>query len=409
MEADMDVKRFLMEEMHDPWRRLSHDRLKKAVGIGDFMLGEGRLNPDPSHTLQVMCERFVSAGLPLDRCVTIVGLLHAQRTASVRMWESDKGTSDFSYPYAPGPRSLYQASPSALAHKQRCWVGFNPQEVAEDTFGVVAELKQAGMTGYICAPVFLVNGMQNVFTFATRSPGGFSAHDIAFLRATFPAIAACQEILVVHRILKEVTRMYVGEEPHRRILAGDVHRGDVTRIKSAILFADMRDFTSLTAAMSAEDATALLNDYYDCVVPAIEANEGEVLKFMGDGVLAIFRAEHDGGGASRRALQAAQDGLQDVAKRGPQGQPAFEVGYALHFGEVAYGNVGSGERLDYTVIGRDVNLASRLAGLCGKLEKTVLVSRDFRNKLGQAEFVSCGEHPIKGLAVSEEVFALRSS
>lgn len=400
----MDLAQFLMTERDDPWDLLSHDQLQKAVRIRDFMLGPGRLNPNPTDTLRQMSERFVAAGLPLDRSVTIVAILHAEAVASVRMWESDKGTSDFAYPYTPGPRSLYKTSPSALAHENRCWVRFNPQDVAEDTFGVIPELKQAGITDYICAPVFLVNNMENVFTFATMAPDGFTDEDVAFLRATFPAIAACQEILVLHRMLKEVTRMYVGEEPHRRILAGDVHRGGVTRIKSAILFADMRDFTSLTAEMTAEDATALLNDYYDCVVPAVEANGGEVLKFIGDGILAIFRAEDLGDRASQRALLAAQTGLQAIAEHGLTGTPPFEVGIALHFGEVAYGNVGSGVRLDYTVIGRDVNLASRLAGLCGQLNKHLLVSSEFRNRAHKTKFTQCGRHKIKGLREPEAVF-----
>jgi adenylate cyclase len=109
----------------------------------------------------------------------------------------------------------------------------------------------------------MVNRMQNVFTFSTRALGGFSLSDIAFLRVIFPALEACQEILVTHRILKEVTRTYVGNDPHERILAGDVHRGDVTSRPAAILFADMRDFTGLTAEMTAQQATDLLNEYYD--------------------------------------------------------------------------------------------------------------------------------------------------
>ena len=119
LEAKMDLAQFLMTERDDPWDLLSHDQLQKAVRIRDFMLGPGRLNPNPTDTLRQMSERFVAAGLPLDRSVTIVAILHAEAVASVRMWESDKGTSDFAYLYTPGPRSLYKTSPSALAHENR--------------------------------------------------------------------------------------------------------------------------------------------------------------------------------------------------------------------------------------------------------------------------------------------------
>ncbi|MGI9390864.1 MAG: adenylate/guanylate cyclase domain-containing protein [Boseongicola sp.] len=311
------------------------------------------------------------------------------------------------FAHDPNSSGKYESSPSALAHQSRRWVIFNPQEVPEDAFEILPELKEAGLTHYICAPIFLVNGMENVFTFATKDPAGFSAEDIALLQVTLPSIAACQEILVVHRILQEVTRMYLGEEPHKRILAGDVHRGEVTRIKSAILFADMRGFTSLTADMTAEDATAILNEYYDCVVPAVEENGGEVLKFIADGVLAIFRAGDDGSKACARALCASEAGLKAVDERNKINVPAFEIGIALHLGEVAYGNIGSGMRLDYTVIGRDVNLAARLAGLCGPLDQRLLVSTEFANRVTDKSFVEHGKHQLKGLAEAEAVFAPR--
>jgi adenylate cyclase len=401
----MDTATFLMDDCADPWGVLPRERWRAAVGIRDFMLGPGRLNPDPTATLTELSERFVEAGLPLDRCVTIVRILHAESVASVRAWDSREGTSDFVFAHDGRTRHGYATSPSALAHETGRWVRFNPQALADDTFGVLPELKQAGLVDYICAPVLMVNGMQNVFTFATRAPGGFSAADVALLRATFPALAACQEILVVHRILKEVTRMYVGEEPHERILAGDVHRGEVTHIRSAILFADMRDFTALTAAMSAEQATRLLNAYYDCVVPPVESARGEVLKFIGDGVLAIFRAGDDTMDACGRALEAARGALAAVAAREGGEVPDFDIGIALHFGEVAYGNVGSGVRLDYTVIGGDVNLASRVADLCGKLGQPLLVSADFAAQLPAVPFAGCGAHALKGLADPQEVFA----
>jgi adenylate cyclase len=286
---------------------------------------------------------------------------------------------------------------------------FRSRKISIDRFGIVSELREAGFNHYICAPVRLANGMEDAFSFATKSPEGFSAEDVALLRATVPAISANQEILVLKRMLEDVTRMYVGEEPHKRILSGDVHRGEVTRIKSAILFADMRAFTSITAEMSAEKTTALLNDFFDCIVPAIEAERGEVLKFMGDGVLAIFREENDAPKACKRALAATRTGLRSVANRNATMEPGFEIGIALHFGDVAYGNIGSGMRLDYTVVGRDVNLASRVATLCGKLDARVLVSERFRKLVGDQTFRSAGQHDLKGFSEPTPVFVLISA
>ena len=156
--------------------------------------------------------------------------------------------------------------------------------------------------------------------------------------------------------------------------------------------------------MSAESATALLNDYYDCIVPAVEANGGEVLKFIGDGILAIFRTNDRGTEACERSLYAAQAGLRAVAAQSGK-KPRFEVGIALHFGEVAYGNVGSGVRLDYTVIGRDVNFASRIAGQCREVDRHVLVSSAFCKLLPNIDFTECGTHQLKGLKDPETLFS----
>ncbi len=376
---------------------LSAEQVRKSIAIRDYMLSDGRLNGDPNATLAELSRRFVDAGLPLQRCVTIVRILHAINTASLRQWEEGEGTTDFAIPFTSEADGMYDQSPSALAHAHNKWVAFNPQDVPDDAFGIIKELKQAGFTHYVCAPTMMVNRMQNVFTFATKQPGGFTENHLAVLRATFPAIEACQEILVTHRILKEVTRTYVGEEPHARILAGDVHRGEVTSCQAAIQFTDMRDFTGLTASLSAQDATALLNDYYDCVVPAIEANGGEVLKFIGDGILAMFRVEDESADAGRRALKAAKQGLDAVTEHNLKAKIKFEIGTALHHGEVAYGNVGSGVRLDYTVIGRDVNLAARMADLCGQVDEKLLVSQQICDRLPEIEFIDCGTYPVKGL------------
>ena len=273
-------------------------------------------------------------------------------------------------------------------------------ETPDEAYDLVPDLKAQGYVHYICAPVFLANEMANAFTFATKAANGFSAEDMALLRLVFPALAACQEILVMHRVLREVVRMYVGDEPHRRILAGDVRRGEVMRIRSAILFADMRRFTELTSGMEAEQATGLINAYYDCVVPAVEAEGGEVLKFIGDGIMAIVRAEQGSGrNACRKALAAARAALAAVDARNAAvaDDARFEIGIGLHFGEAAYGNVGSGARLDYTVIGRDVNLAARVAGLCGRLEKPLLITDAVAERLDDQPLSPLGEHRLKGL------------
>lgn len=391
-----------MARSSDILAKLPPDALGPALELMEFMLVEGTKTQDADDLLSEMSRRIRAAGVPLDRATSIVPLLHAEAVASARFWEHGKGARSYLFPYTVESGNGYARSPAAKVHDTGEWEVLWLPDTADDTYEIVADLKQEGYVHYAMAPVFMRNGMASTFSFATRDPGGFTEQGLAFLRATFPAMAACQEILATHRAMGEVMRMYVGDEPHRRILSGDVHRGEVMRVRSAILFADMRRFTELTATMSAEQATGLLNEYFDCIVPAVEENDGEVLKFMGDGILAMFRAEGSGERACQQALAAARDGLARVGAR--RSKPKFEVGIALHFGEVAYGNVGSGMRLDYTVIGRDVNIAARLAGLCGQVGEPLLVSEEFRCRTALGAR-SLGRHALKGLEHPHEVFA----
>lgn len=389
-----------MDMRQDPIASLEPARQAAALDLMGYMLGEAMQAADADEVLTEMSERIRAAGVPLDRASSIVPLLHAEAAASARFWERGKGARSYLFPYNEASGEGYARSPAADAHATGQWVTLWLPETPDETYDIVAELKEAGLTHYIMAPVFQKTGLASTFSFATASPDGFSPQDFAFLRAVFPALAACQEILTTTRAMNEVLRIYVGEEPRARIIKGDVHRGEVVHIRSAILFADMRRFTELTAELSAEQAAGLLNAYFDCIVPAVEEGGGEVLKFMGDGVLAVFRAEGDGVETCTRALKAARAGLTKVAE-----DARFDAGVALHFGEAAYGNVGSGMRLDYTVIGRDVNLAARVAGLCGTHGEPLLVTEAFRGHAG-LEGRALGLQRLKGLKEPQQVFVL---
>ncbi|HEY0570409.1 MAG TPA: adenylate/guanylate cyclase domain-containing protein, partial [Enterovirga sp.] len=185
--------------------------------------------------------------------------------------------------------------------------------------------------------------------------------------------------------------------------------GQVTRIRSAILFADMRRYTQISSMLEPEKAVELLNTFFDCLVPPIEAEGGEVLKYLGDGLLAIFRDRGDDtGGTAQSALTAAISGLVKLAEANREGHFPVDVqaGIALHHGEAAYGNVGSGTRLDFTVIGRDVNLASRIAQMNKALGEPLLMSRAFADHLwGDPE--SLGLHELDGFGERIQIYRLR--
>jgi len=391
----------------EPGVALSEERLRASLAIRDWILGEAREIGDPNVILEGVSLMMRDAGVPIDMATSAVELRHAERAANARVWEFGNSPREYLYAHERGSDASGKR-PLAEAHRINDWVFTWLPDTPDDTYDIVAPLKAAEYTHHIAARVILPNGMHNGFTFATRAPAGFSGQDIAMLRSIFPTLAALQEVLALNRIMREVMRMYVGNEPHLRILSGDVRRGEVLRIRAAILFADMREFTQLTSRMPEEAATALVNEYYDCIVPPIDDRGGEVLKFMGDGILAIFRAGESGDiEACLRAFAAARAGLLRVAGRheARRSSPGFDVGIALHFGNAAYGNVGSGARLDYTVIGHDVNLASRLADLCGKLSETLLLSRAFQNRLSEHELRNLGDFALKGIDDEQTVFA----
>ena len=380
--------------------------LEQVVELERWLLGEAAHLEDMGDVLSGFAGRLNDLGVPVDRITTAVEALHSEYSGVGRFWTKEEGSSVRLFPHGSRGDLIYQDSPFGYVHRTRQWLFLDLAETPDERFNIVPELKEAGYRFYVCVPIFFTNGTENGITFATRSPEGFGEGGIALLRQVMPALAAIMEIRAVNRRLESVLRIYVGDEPHRAILSGTIRRGQVSRIRSAILFADMRNYAGITSTLSPEAAVELLNGYFDCIVPPIEAEGGEVLKYMGDGVLAIFRdLGDDSGGAAYAALTAAIQGVARVEAANGEGRfsSPVAIGVALHYGEAAYGNVGSGERLDFTVIGADVNLASRIAHLNKVLGEPVLMSQAFVEHLwGNPE--PLGSHSIEGFDEAVPVY-----
>jgi adenylate cyclase len=270
-------------------------------------------------------------------------------------------------------------------------------------YPVYAELSAAGLTHYVMLPLVFSDGTRHAVSFATDRRGGFAPRDLEGIRGLLDALSLAMEVLAIRRVSTEVLRTYVGFEPSERILSGDIRRGETKRLEAAVFLSDLRGFTSASETAPPEEVVALLNAYLDCVVPAVEGAGGEILKFIGDGVLAVFPgSEATAASACGAALTAAQAALHALAAAG--GARPLRAGIALHYGEVAYGNIGSGDRLDFTVVGRDVNLVSRIQGLCSELERPLLVSDVFATRAA----LPCepvGSFELKGLRDRHQVFA----
>jgi adenylate cyclase len=374
-----------------------------ARRMRDFLVGPGARLATLEQLTGEVGERLAGLGVPLSRLNISVRVLSATETVRSYLWRPGQPIAVRSLLWGGRDRELYERSPYKTAHDTGEWVDLVIAEVEDDRYGIIPDLRDEGVTHYLVAPLELSNGERSGVTFGASHPAGFDARARTILADMYPTLANVIDHLATRLALQEVLSIYVGGEPARSILDGSVHRGQVKRIQSAIMFADLKSFTTRSKDLSAEDAAELLNAYYDCVVPAVEAHQGNVLKFMGDGVLAIFPSRNCGAGkACDTAFTAATAVIEKASSTFWHGEPLTSR-VALHYGDAAYGNVGSGDRLDFTVVGRDVNLASRVAGLGSRLDEQLLASREFAQNLPRP-MERLGAFAVRGFDEPLEVY-----
>jgi len=284
-------------------------------------------------------------------------------------------------------------------------------------FPMLDAFQDEGMTDYVAFVARVGKGVQLgtseglVSSWATDAPGGFSEAEIALLGAIMPALTLAFTLRTTYRAARTLISTYLGSHAAERVLAGNIVRGRADPIRAVVWFSDLVSFTRISDTASADDVLALLNDYAEVQVDAIEAQGGHVLKFMGDGILAIF-PDDDLAVACRHALDAAVAHRHRIealnARRRAEGAPVTDTHLALHVGEVLYGNLGSSRRLDFTVLGAAVNEASRMETLCGSLDQSVIVSSAFADAAGESrsELVSVGRYAMKGVSRPQELFTL---
>ena len=386
-----------------------------AASVVSWLLRDGP-SCDPDSFFPELADRLAGAGVPVDRVFVTIESAHSTYTGFAKTWTRDSA-SVVTKRMLHGQRAtdLYKMSPFATATETGKWVAMDLTKVPEQLYNIVPELKADGYRHYLCIPIPFSDGRENGIAFATRGTLGYTAERRAVLEAIMPAFAVLLELIVERWRLESTLRTYVGRTPARKILQGTVRSGEVSRIEAAILFVDMRDFTSRTVDMTPEKTVELLDRFFDCVVPCVRDNGGEILKFTGDGLLATFAVDasrpdsraavdNDATGSSTTAalatsgaLTASQDALKCVRALEIGKEAPFDAGFALHFGEAAYGNVGSEDRLDFTVVGRDINLCSRIARLNKPLAEPILMSDEFKRR-GRIDALECGVHAVAGIA-----------
>jgi adenylate cyclase len=307
-------------------------------------------------------------------------------------------------------RSEYIGSPANEIHEGAAEVRENLERDASlgRRHAVYDEMRAKGLTDYVAWPLYHTLGKRHLVTFATDRSGGFDEAHIANLKKLLPVLALVSEIRVKNRLARTLLETYVGSHAGELILAGATRRGSGTTVRAAIMICDLRGFTAISDNWPRDDVIDLLNGYFDAMSEPITRHGGEILKFIGDGLLAIFPLSEPG--ACANLLHAVADARRAMIalneKNSETGRAPLNYGIGVHVGDVMYGNIGSASRLDFTVIGPAVNMASRLETLTKQLGKTVLLSRAFADLVASDfDLERVGEYPVRGFNEQIELFA----
>ena len=400
---------------------------RRIIGTHIWAVREGLRGAAAYDLFDGYCQRLVIHGTPLWRAHASMETLHPQWSGYGYTWRRDLNAIEpAQYPHGEEDAAIFVNSPFyALIERAREGEA-NPSmrrriEAGQEErdFPVLQEFFALGATDYV-AHLYIYGeggdrsqGTGVVYSFATDRRGGFSDEDATLIDATLPALSLAMKAHAAHVIASGLLGAYLGEDAGRRVHAGAIKRGSVEKLSAVLWYADIRGFTPLSDAASGPAVVDLLNEVFEVLTSAIRPRGGQVLKFIGDGMLATFSFEEAGRAETcRRALDAAAEAMQKLeamnAARAAAGLLVASVDLALHLGEVLYGNVGATDRLDFTAIGPTINEVARIEALCEPLDRAVLVSAEFAAAATDcgARLEPLGRHTLRGVREPKEIFAL---
>ena len=380
--------------------------------VASWLFGEGRRVNDPVKLIEGLARQLDLAGARIDRLAFVCRTLHPQFIGWNVRWTRQKGAQRASVEHAVRATDAFIGSPVEYVqqHQRPYRLRVTPR-AEEGEPSLLPDLRHDGITDYAALPMPFGREMTNVLTAATADPGGFTDADLERLATLARLVSPFVEIIAVRRTTLGLLDTFVGPRISERIFQGQVKRGDGDRIEAAFWYSDLRGFTALSDRLPAETVVDILNQYFDCQVNAIRQRGGEVLKYMGDGLLAVFPIDEYVGDAQQvcgRVLEAAHESRVSVAElQYPIGDAVeqFRFGVALHVGRILYGNIGGGNRLDFTCIGPAVNLAARLEKIASNLRRTVVASEGFAG-ICRGGGSDLGEFPVAGFAKAARVYGL---
>ena len=381
--------------------------LSDAPEIHEWLLHAAHVADGGPSFIRDLAARLRSLGLPLWRVSLSLLTKHPEVLWRTLQWHETDGVKILDRRHQTSQEPFFTESPVA-----RLIQGSPPIRVRLTgdalPFPICRDLKQQGGTDYYAQGLAFSNGEISSVSWATRHPEGLSDETLSTLDAIVPSLARRVELESAYHATRTLLEVYLGRNAARRVLDGSFRRGGGELIHAAIWFCDLRDFTSISDRMAPHEVVEMLDAYFDRVAGAVTARGGEVLKFIGDAILAIFPIGIDAPAACQNALRAAEEALSALQKLNEERSPEapLAIGVALHLGEVMYGNIGSRERLDFTVISSSVNETSRLEGLCKTLGTRLMLSEVFVSAISRPDIVDLGEQDLKGVSSKRRVFTL---
>jgi adenylate cyclase len=394
--------------------------IDRADDIARWIVSVGLDELDQAELIAGYCERLVEAGVPIWRASIGANTLHPLIVAQGHRWLPGEGVREESFPRASTPEGEEQwlRSPwrwmiegGEQRMRRRLAVGEGTNE-----FPLLAELAAQGATDYWTRIIPFGDrggtpeGRGLATSWTTRDLAGFAEADLALIDATLPALGLAFKATMAIETTRTLVTTYLGHNAAARILRGEIDRGQAKTVRKVLWFSDLTGFTKIADSLPREQLLDLLNAYADCLVGVVHDHDGEVMKFMGDGILAAFDGMQ--GDACGRALDAAEAATAMMARlnqeRSAAGLPVTGFTLALHEGEVLYGNVGSRDRLDFTVIGPAVNEVSRIQAMSRSIDQPILISATFAAACGnqRARLVCVGRYALRGVGRPQELFTL---
>jgi adenylate cyclase len=399
-----------------------------VADIEHWIVEQGLRRLPLADLVQGVCERLQDIGLDLIRCYAAFPTLHPEHAGFGLLWRPQHLTDTLPIERrgpAEAEPEMWRVSPFRHMLGERLDRLRVRLEVPGNLdFPIFDEFRASGGTDYYAMAIdwskydigfgdrdTRPDGI--IFSFVTGLAGGFDDSRLALLDRLAPRLALAIRAVVTHEVAGTVLTAYVGRDAGRRVLDGHIALGDLQQLDAVLFFSDLRGFTRLADVVEGREMVAMLNQYLAAVGTPVMAAGGEILKFMGDGVLAVFETGGDADAACARALDATAEVFDNVARlnaaRRAADQPVMALDLALHLGEVFYGNVGLTGRMDFTVIGPAVNEASRMEALCKPLERHVLVSERFYQAAGSCRdrLVSVGRHALRDIRGERQLYTLK--